>query len=408
MIREFFNKVKGDKYIWIIVFILTLISLLAVYSSSGILAIRNNSEYYKYLMKHSFFVLVGVCVIYFTHLINYKHYAMVAKIAFWLGIPILLYTLFFGSEINNAARWIRVPGTDITFLTSDFAKIILIMYLARVLTLVQDKILSFKEAFIPALIPIVIYCGLIFLENFSTAALLGLVSVIILFIAGIELKQLIGFGVFGVVLITIFFAIAIKWDAPIDRLTTWKNRIETFSGKDIDAILGHNELSINNVAAKKKSIYDIEQSDYAKIAIATAGTIGKGPGNSEYRNFLPHPYSDLFMLFIIEEYGMWGGILVVCLYLALLYRGIVIVNSTRGKFGALLAGGLTIMLVIQAFMHMAVNVNLLPTTGQTLPLISMGGTSIIFTSAAVGIILSVSRYNDENIKNKKIAINAVI
>jgi cell division protein FtsW len=400
VIKQLFNNIKGDKYIWIIVMFLAMISFAAVYSSSGILAIRNGNDASSYIIKHTLYIFLGIACIYLTQRINYKHYATVARIGFWLGIPLLLYTLFFGATVNDASRWIKIPIIGIQFQTSDVAKLILIMYLARILSLMQEKISSFKEAFIPACIPILIYCGLILPENFSTAALIGLVCVILLFMGGIDWKQLVLVGLVALTIISGGFLLCVKLDVKAGRLVTWKNRIEAFSGTDLDKLVGNYNPNATE-AIPEKSIYNIEQSDYAKIAIATAGISGKGPGNSVQRNFLPHPYSDFIFAIIIEEYGWMGALLVMFLYLALLYRGIKIVLTTKGKFGALLAGGLTIMLVLQAFVHMAVNVSLFPTTGQTLPLISMGGTSILFTAASVGIILSVSRYNEQNLTNKK-------
>lgn len=376
-----------------------MISFAAVYSSSGILAIRNGNDASYYMFKHTLYIFMGIGCIFLTQRINYKHYANIARIGFWCGIPLLLYTLFFGATVNDASRWVRIPIIGIQFQSSDVAKLILIMYMARILSLMQDKISSFKDAFIPACFPIVLYCCLILPENFSTAALIGLVCVILMFLGGIDWKQLLMVGTSGVVIIVFLFLMAVKLELNIGRLQTWKNRIEAFSNADIDKLVG-NKSSETEVLVPY-NMYNIEQADYAQIAVATAGLVGLGPGNSVQRNFLPHPYSDFIYAIIVEEYGWPGALFVLLLYLALLYRGIKIVLNTKGKFGALLAGGLTIMLVLQAFVHMAVNVHLFPTTGQTLPLISMGGTSILFTAASVGIILSVSRYNEENAVIKK-------
>lgn len=395
MFSSFLDKVKGDKVIWLIVIFLTMISMAAVYSSSGILAIRNDTSFTKYLLKHGFFVLSGLGLIYVTHLIPYREYAKYAKIAFYACIPLLLYTAFFGEHINGASRWVKIPGIGLQFQTSDLAKLILMVYVARILSLKQDKISSFKEAFIPAIIPIGIYCIIIMKDNFSTAALIALVCILLLFLGGIELKQLFGVGFAGISIIVILFLLAIKLDLKQGRIQTWKGRIENFASVDLDKMVGNNVVDKEVHTNTEKSIYALEQADYAQIGIATAAPIPKGPGNSVFRNFLPHPYSDFIFAIIIEEYGILGAVLIVLLYLILLYRGIRIMLLTPGKFGALLAGGLTLMLVIQAFIHMAVNVSLLPTTGQTLPLISMGGTSILFTAASIGIILSVSRYTEE-------------
>jgi cell division protein FtsW len=289
-------------------------------------------------------------------------------------VPLLVITLFWGLDLNDAKRVLPLPF-NLTFQTSDLAKITLIVYLARMLTKKQEQIKDFKSAFVPLMLPVIIITGLILPANFSTAALLFVTSLVIIFIGRVKVAYILGMVGIGIVALAI--AILIMYNMPDGkqgRLMTWKNRIEQFVDGD------------------GQESYQVEQS---KIAIATGGITGKLPGNSTQRNFLPHPYSDFIFAIIVEEYGLIGGSFVVLLYLILLHRAVKIVIRAPGTFGSFLAIGVAFSLVFQAMINMGVAVNLLPVTGQTLPLVSMGGTSIWFTSLAIGIILSVSKDLDK-------------
>ena len=361
---------RGDRTIWLVVFILSIVSLLAVYSSAGSLAYRykdGNTEYY--LFKHLAMLLFGIGLMYAAHLLKYTVYSRVSQFALIIAVPLLILTLALGTNLNEASRWLTIPGINITFQTSDFAKIALIMYVARVLSKKQDEITSFRSAFLPVVLPVLLVCGLILPANFSTAAVLFASCLFLMFIGRIRLKfifSLIGLGIAG---FGLYLLIAIATGNK-GRIDTWMARIERFSDEE------------------HKDNY---QADQSKIAIATGGIVGKFPGNSVQRNFLPHPYSDFIYAIIIEEYGLIGGVLIVFLYLLLFYRVVRFLHHSPMAFGTLVAVGCTFTLVFQAMINMAVAVNLFPVTGQPLPLVSMGGTSIIFTSVAVGIVLSVSR-----------------
>jgi cell division protein FtsW len=373
--QALFNKLHGDKVIWSIVLILSIISILAVYSSIVTLAYKyrgGNTEYF--LFKHGLILIVGFVLMYAAHNIQYKYYSRAAQVAILAAIPLLLLTLLLGSNINEASRWLVIPVINQSFQTSDLAKLALIMYVARILSKKQDNIKDFKEAFLPVILPILFICGLILPANFSTAAILFTTSIILLFIGRIKLLHILGLLSLGIVCLAVFIFIAFN-SKDSGRLGTWKNRIENFASS---------ESSEN---------YQAEQS---KIAIATGEIFGKRPGGSTQRNFLPHPYSDFIYAIIVEEYGLIGGIGIVFLYLILLYRGIRIALKCPKTFGSLLAIGLCVSLVFQALINMAVAVNLLPVTGQPLPMVSMGGTSIWFTCIAIGIILSVSRETENN------------
>jgi cell division protein FtsW len=372
-----FSKTKGDIWIWLVVAFLSLISLLAVYSSTGTLAYKfqsGNTEYY--LFKHLSLMIVGLVLMWLAHLLDYRYYSRISQILIFLSIPLLLYTLLFGSEINQASRWISIPFTGQTFQTSDLAKLALIMYLARELSRRQENIKDFKKSFMPIILSVTVIIGLIAPANFSTALMLFGTASLIMLIGRVSFRQisLSAIAVGLILVIVVFFG---------PRRETYRSRINTF-------------LNHEQVDADKRY-----QSDHAKIAIATGGVFGKGPGNSTEQNFLPQAYSDFIFTIIIEEYGLIGGALVILAYLFFLYRSIKIITKAPKAFGALLACGLSFSLVIQAFANMAVAVNLMPVTGVPLPLVSMGGTSILFTSIAFGIILSISRDVEEMQQTEK-------
>lgn len=365
------KKINGDKTIWAVVVLLSILSILTVYSSIVTLAYKYRSgdtEYY--LLKHSMIIFFGLMLMYFAHNIRSGFYSRLSVIALFLAIPLLLLTLVSGFTINEASRWLKIPVIDLTFQTSDFAKIALIMYVARTLASKQNEIKDFHGAFLPIIVPVVVVCVLIMPANFSTSVMLFITCLVLMFIGRISFKYIlsvIGIGIIGIVLLGILI-----WNFPdaIHRGPTWKARIENF-------IDGRNEVN-----------YQVEQS---KIAIATGGIFGKGPGKSTQRNFLPHPYSDFIYAIIIEEYGLWMAIFVIFLYLIVLYRAVRIATKCQKIFPGMLAVGCAFILVFQAMINMAVAVNLVPVTGQPLPLVSMGGTSIWFTSIAIGMILSASR-----------------
>jgi len=374
--EQVFTKLKGDRWLWIIIIVLSMWSLLAVYSSVGTLAYKEGKGTEVYLIKHTLLIVGGFALMYFSHLLDYRWYAGISKILMAITIPLLLYTLIFGDTINEANRWVTIPVINQTFQTSDLAKLALITFLARTLTRKQESIKDVKKAFLPIMGSVCLIFGLIAPANLSTALMLFGVSVLLLIIGRISIKQIayVCLGVF--VLLILVVALGPRRQTYMSRVQTYLNGEEANSDKSF-------------------------QSDHAKIAIATGGLFGKGPGNSDQRNILPHPYSDFIFAIIVEEYGAIGGVILVCLYVALMFRCIRIVTLSPKAFGALLAAGLGFSLTLQALANMAVAVGLGPVTGIPLPLVSMGGTSILFTSVAFGIILSVSRNIDE-VKEKAV------
>ena len=384
------HHTKGDKVIWALVVLLTLASLLAVYSATGSLAYKNykgNTEIY--LFKQIGFIIFGILVIYFAHRINYTFYSRVAQILFIVSIPLLAYTLFFGVRMNEGSRWIRLPFINLTMQTSDLAKLALFMYLARLISKKQDMIKDLKKGFLPLIIPVGITCALIAPANLSTAMLLGASCLLLLFIGRARVKHiLVTISIALLPVIFLVMAAVIHHKSGNDetisehktttgifgRMDTWVGRVENF-------IYGSKD-------AESDDTYQVDQS---KIAIAKGGIFGVGPGNSTTRDYLPQAYNDFIFAIIIEEYGLIGGIFIVFIYLIFLFRCIRIFKKCPYAFGAFLALGLSFTLAIQAIINMAVTVNLFPVTGVTLPLISMGGTSFIFTCLSIGIILSVAR-----------------
>jgi cell division protein FtsW len=336
-------------------------------------------------------------VIYFAHLVNYTFYSKVAKIAFLISLPLLFYTLFFGVEMNEGSRWIRLPFINMTLQTSDFARLALFMYLARLLSKKQTIIKDFKQGFLPVIAPVAVVCALIAPANLSTALLLGASCLLLMFIGRVSNKHLL--MVIGAALIPILFlvfaavirhgktksddanVVAKKSSGLFVRVNTWVGRVESFiyGSKDVEN--------------------DAYQTAQAKIAISKGGLFGVMPGNSTTRDYLPQAYNDFIYAIIIEEYGLVGGAFIMFIYLVFLYRCIRIFKRCPFAFGAFLALGLSFTLAIQALANMAVAVNLFPVTGVALPFISMGGTSFIFTCLSVGIILSVAR-NVEQLEGK--------
>jgi cell division protein FtsW len=391
------ENTKGDRVIWGIVVILTMVSLLVVYSSTGSLAYKYDKSTESFLFKQFAFIMLGVAIIYFAHRINYTIYSRVALILFLISVPLLLYTLFFGVQLNAGSRWIKLPIINMTFQTSDLAKLALFMYLSRQLSRKQAVIKDFKKGFLPIVIPVAIVVILVAPANLSTALLIGGTSFMLMFIGRVSGKHmLLSIGV-ALIPILLLLTIAVKYydkdqhkmkDLPgiisHGRIPTWIGRIQTFV--------------YSNKEDENEKLYQINQ---AKIAIAGGGWVGKGPGNSTARNFLPHSYSDFIYAIILEEYGFIGGAFIVFIYLLFLYRCIRLYRKCPFAFGAFLALALSFTLVIQAFANMGVNVNIFPNTGVTLPLVSMGGSSFLFTCLSIGIILSVAR-NVEQSEGEKV------
>lgn len=367
------QRLKGDRVIWMAAIFLALISLLAVYSSISSLAFkREGGSTLHFLFKHGLMLASGGLIMHYASKLKYGVYSRLAQLGIWLVAGLLLLTLILGSNINDASRWITIPIINQSFQTSDLAKVVLIVYLARVLGKHPDEEWSFREVLLRLMLPVGVICGLILPANFSTAAMLFALCLVLMFIGRVPLKWL--FSIVGIAVGSFMLLVAVNEAADLNvlpRVETWVNRIDSFGAADSEAN------------------YQVE---HAKIAIASGGLLPNGPGSGASRNWLPHPYSDMIYAFIVEEYGsILGGLGLLLLYSILLHRSVRIASRCDKPFGSLVAVGLGLLLVVQAMINMAVAVNLLPVTGQPLPLVSMGGTSVWFTCLAIGIIISVSR-----------------
>lgn len=373
MFSRFLGQLQGDKVIWMIVLVLSIFSLLAVYSATGTLAYRyqgGDTEFY--LLRQVGMLVLGYILLFLCYWMHYSRYSTFAPYLLALAGVLLIYTLALGVNINDAKRWIQVPFIGVTFQTSDFAKIALIIYVARAISAKQHYIKDLKEAFLPIIVPVILICILIAPADLSSAILLFMTCLLLMFMGRVDTKYIGLLFVSGILVFSLLVLVGKAFPGFI-RSETWANRLGSFINPDSDS----------------DYTYHIKQS---KIAIARGSVFGVGPGNSMQRNYLPHPYSDFIYSVIIEEYGLFGGFIIMLLYLTLFVRAVRLVTKSPKAFGAMLALGLSLILVLQALANMAVAVHLVPVTGLTLPLVSMGGTSTIFTCISLGIILSVSKY----------------
>ena len=353
-----------------VILILSVISLLAVYSSSQSLAFTSKNSTLYFLLKQVIILMLGIGTVIMAHMVPYRYYSRLSQILLYIVVPLLLITMLTGKELNSARRWLEVPGTGFTIQPSDFAKIILIMYVARILSLKQDSLQNLKEVYMPLLIAVGLVCILILPSNFSTAAILFGTCMVLMFIGRIPFRFLFLTLIGAVLVFFLFLQVTRVFDIE-SRAGTWANRVENFRKSDTEHV---KNFQVNR----------------AKVAIVNGRIFGKGPGNSLQKEKLPQANSDFIYAIIVEEYGLVGGIVIMLLYLWILFRSALMVRKSTRTFPALVAVGLSLIIVFQALVNMAVAVNLVPVTGQPLPYISSGGSSILFTSIALGVILSVS------------------
>lgn len=371
MLESFIHRFKGDRYLWLFTTVLTLFSLMVVYSSTESLAFREKASLEYYLLKHAVFGLAGLFIMFALHYLNYRVYRKLAVLIFFIAIPLLFYTLFAGTTINDANRWITIPGIGLSFQSSDLAKIALVLLLARLLS---DKTVDFSSwaLFQKCMVPISVVFTLILPTNLSTAAMLFGTGIVIMFMGRFSVSKLL---LAGMIMISIL-CLSIITGIP-KRAETWKARIVRYS-EDTD------ENADENIQTK-----------HSKIAVASGGFFGEGPGNGKQKNYLPHAYSDFVYAIIIEEYGLIGGAVVFLIYLLIFQRGLAIARKAQSPFGALISVGLTFLFLLQAIINMAVSLDLFPVTGQTLPLLSLGGSSQLITFISLGIVQSVARDSGE-------------
>ncbi len=381
------NHLQGDKQIWWILLLLSLISIVVVYSSVSALAYRKtdgNTEFF--LIKHTFFLLIGLSITFVIHKFDFTQYAGLAHVFLWFTPFLILYTLMFGISVGGARRWVSILG--FSFQTSDFVRLVLITNLSAMLARRQHIEYKANDLWIMIFWTGLIV-GLLSISSFSTSVILGITCFLIMWIGRVPnrfLVRMVLVLVLGLAsILTLGLIVKRATGTELGRVQTVIDRTESFVIKDLDGD--------GTVGGEQGSVS--EQKNYALIAIARGGIFGIGPGNSSQKNILPDAFSDFIYSILIEEWGLLGGMVVMGLYLWLLYRGVWNIENTKRAFGGLLSVGLTLSIVLQAFAHMFINVGLGPVTGQTLPLISMGGTSALFTSVAIGIVLSVTKNVDK-------------
>lgn len=394
----------GDRALWVVIVALAIVSLLVVYSSTASMAYKEaGGDTMHYVSRQFIFQIIGFVTIFFVHRVNYQAYAKYTRLLFVCALGLMALTFFVGVDLNDASRWLRIPGTGYTFQPSDFLRVTVVMMLAKALAKKQNTIASarlfpvvaipysslserqkrknieiIRDTAVPLLVPVALACGIIVFSSLSTAMMIFVTCLVMLYVGRVKVRELMKLVVL-VMLVGILF-VSVMAMSGSGRGKTWINRLKAFA--PIEQVDTQTEV-------------DDLQERQAKIAIASGGIIGKGPGNSTQRANLPHSYSDFAYAFIIEEYGLVGGIVVLALYLWLFFRTVMISRKCERVFPSLLVLGLGIMIVMQAFINMMVSVGLFPVTGQTLPLISMGGSSLVFTSLALGMILGISRQMHE-------------
>ncbi|MDB9960645.1 FtsW/RodA/SpoVE family cell cycle protein [Oceanihabitans sp.] len=378
--QTLFNNIKGDRLIWAIAALLAIFSFLPVYSAASNLAyVGGSGNTFSYFVKHFMHLFLGFTIMYGVHKIPYRYFRGLSMIMLPVVFVLLIMTMLQGTTIEgaNASRWIQIPIVNMSFQTSTLAAVILMVYVARYMSKIQDKEITFAETILPLWVPVFLILILILPANFSTAAIMFVMTVILVFLGGYPIRYLAVIIGTGIAALVLFVIVAKAFpEAMPNRIDTWMSRIESFSnGEDSEAD------------------YQIEK---AKIAIASGGIQGLGPGKSIQKNFLPQSSSDFIYAIIVEEYGLIGGFALMILYMWLLFRIVIVAQKSETVFGKLLVLGVGLPIVFQAMINMAVAVELFPVTGQTLPLISSGGTSIWMTCLAVGIILSVSAKREED------------
>ncbi len=381
-IKRFF---RGDRYLWGLIAFFMLLSLLSVYSSSvGVAYSSHHGNTFYFLRTQFIMLMLGLLIIVVTHWIPYIKYMQFATIGLVVAVILLIITLFAGVSINSATRWLEIPVIGLRLQTSDLAKVALVIYLARGLTVYQHDLNNFSVVTMKLVVPVGIVCVLIMSENLSTAAMIFMISMIILYIGRVPFRFLLTYAGLGLAGVILFASLLLVFKKDDNRVQVWKNRVEAyFSGE-----------------SSPDADY---QANQAKIAISTGKLFGKLPGKSTQRNLLPQSNSDFIFAIIVEEYGLFGAVIVIMAYLALMFRGVQIARKCDYAFPALMVLGLTVMIVFQAFLNMLVAVGLFPVTGQTLPMISWGRTSVMVISFSLGAILSVSRVMNARERQEKLS-----
>ena len=382
--KAYLNYLKGDRVIWIITLLMLAFSLVSVYSFVPILVKIEGGTPFKYLFKHLIYVVIGFAVMYWIHRRDSKYINQISTFGFYVAIGLLIFTFFFGAKVNDAGRWIRIPFVGLTFQSSDFAKVAIILYLSKMLVRKKDVLDKWKGGFGPVLWPVVIISALIFKDNFSTSALIFMICLILMFIGNVPFTKLLSILVAGVAMALL--AVALQKAVPelniLPRLQTWENRI-------FNKLEGNQDLQSN------------AQSNNAKLAIFNGSVFGKGVGDGQLKEYLPEAYADFYYASFVEEFGIISAIFLMLLYLILLFRIIRIGLRAESLFETYASLGIGILLLTQASVNMLVCTGVFPVTGQNMPLLAMGGSALIMTCVSIGIIQSFA-YKQEKQKETKL------
>jgi cell division protein FtsW len=385
--KEYLKYLKGDPVIWVVSLILLSFSLVTVYSFVPILVKMEGGSPIQYLYKHFFYVLIGFFAMYWIHKRDSKYISQLAKFSFYLAIGLLVYTLLFGSKINDAGRWIKIPFIGLTFQSSDFAKVAIIVYLSRLLVKYEDDLNSWRDGILPIFWPVALICGLIVKDNFSTAALLFAICMTIMFIGKVPIKKL-GIIIAGIVLLA-FMAVGLHKAAPglnlLPRYQTWENRI--FNKLEDDKDILSNAQALN-----------------ARLAINNGSIFGQGVGDGKLKEYIPEAYADFYYASFVEEFGAFWATFLIGAYLILLHRIIRVALNAEKLFETYLCLGIGILLLTQASVNMLVCTGVFPVTGQNMPLLAMGGSALIMACVSIGIVQSIA-YNQQK-KSKSKTVNS--
>lgn len=382
--QQILNRLHGDRVIWVLTLLMLAFSLVSVYSFVPILIKVEGGTPFKYLSKHFIYVVISLYAMFWVHRRDPKYISQLSKFIYYLAVALMIFTFFFGTKVNDAGRWVRIPFVGLTFQSSDFAKLALIIYVSRLLVKKGDKLKDWREGFLPVVLPIIVICGLIVKDNFSTAAILFAISLTILFIGRVPISRILGLIGGGIALLT--FIVLVHKAVPdlnlLPRYETWENRIFNRINDD------------SNVIANSQSMN-------AELAIYSGSVFGKGVGDGELKSYIPEAYADFYYASFVEEFGLLSAIILILIYLILLYRIIRIGLNAKTNFETYVSIGIGILMISQASVNMLVCTGVFPVTGQNMPLLAMGGSALIMTCVALGIIQGIAAKQEQFKSNPK-------
>lgn len=382
--QQILNRLHGDRVIWVLTLLMLAFSLVSVYSFVPILIKVEGGTPFKYLSKHFIYVVISLYAMFWVHRRDPKYISQLSKFIYYLAVALMIFTFFFGTKVNDAGRWVRIPFVGLTFQSSDFAKLALIIYVSRLLVKKSDKLKDWREGFLPVVLPIIVICGLIVKDNFSTAAILFAISLTILFIGRVPISRILGLIGGGIALLT--FIVLVHKAVPdlnlLPRYETWENRIFNRINDD------------SNVIANSQSMN-------AELAIYSGSVFGKGVGDGELKSYIPEAYADFYYASFVEEFGLLSAIILILIYLILLYRIIRIGLNAKTNFETYVSIGIGILMISQASVNMLVCTGVFPVTGQNMPLLAMGGSALIMTCVALGIIQGIAAKQEQFKSNPK-------